>query len=69
MPGPVRQLVKCGGVVPTFIVKLRFCRQLDEILDWVVPAPAAWFMEERAPDLPQRMLNELSASPATVIRD
>ena len=26
-------------------------------------APAAWFMEERAPDLTQRMLNEISASP------
>jgi hypothetical protein len=25
-----------------------------------IPAPAAWFMEERAPDLTQRMLNELS---------
>ena len=34
-----------------------------------VPAPAAWFMEERAPDLPQRMLNELSESPVTVTRD
>ena len=33
-----------------------------------VPAPAAWFMEARAPDLTQRMLNELSESPATVIK-
>jgi len=28
-----------------------------------VPAPAAWFMEARAPDLAQRTLNELSESP------
>jgi hypothetical protein len=28
-----------------------------------VPKPAAWFMEERAPDLNQRMLNEISPSP------
>jgi len=34
-----------------------------------VPAPAAWFMEERAPDLTQRMPNELSASPATATKD
>jgi hypothetical protein len=34
--GIMRQLVKCGGVVPTFIVELRFCRQLDEIPDRVV---------------------------------
>jgi hypothetical protein len=34
-----------------------------------VPAPSAWFMEERAPDLPQRMLNELSESPEAVIKD
>ena len=34
-----------------------------------VAAPAAWFMEERAPDLTQRMLNELSESPVTVTRD
>ncbi|MNR50187.1 hypothetical protein D3C85_1696710 [compost metagenome] len=34
-----------------------------------VPAPAAWFMEERAPDLTQRMLNELSESPTTVTKD
>ena len=33
------------------------------------PAPAAWFMEERAPDLTQRMLNELSESPTTEIED
>lgn len=33
------------------------------------PAPAAWFMEERAPDLTQRMLNELSASPMPVTKD
>lgn len=26
------------------------------------PEPAAWFMEERVPDLTQRMLNELSVS-------
>jgi hypothetical protein len=29
------------------------------------PPPAAWFMEPHAPDLTQRMLNELSASPTT----
>ena len=34
-----------------------------------LPAPAAWFMEEHAPDLTQRMLNELSASPTTVTGD
>ena len=34
-----------------------------------VPAPAAWFMEERAPDLTQRMLNELSKSPMPATRD
>ncbi|VVN32287.1 hypothetical protein PS676_04880 [Pseudomonas fluorescens] len=34
-----------------------------------VPAPAAWFMEERAPDLTQRMLNELSPSPTPVTKD
>ncbi|MCY1433126.1 hypothetical protein D9M71_491470 [compost metagenome] len=34
-----------------------------------VPAPAAWFMEERAPDLTERMLNELSASPMPATKD
>ncbi|MEF9671951.1 lysis system o-spanin lipoprotein Rz1 [Pseudomonas sp. PCH446] len=33
------------------------------------PAPAAWFMEERAPNLTQRMLNELSASPTQATKD
>jgi len=33
-----------------------------------VPAPAAWFMEERALDLTQRMLNELSESPLQAIK-
>ena len=34
-----------------------------------VPAPAAWFMEEYAPDLTQRMLNELSESRTPVTKD
>lgn len=34
-----------------------------------VPKPSAWFMEERAPDLTQRMLNELSPSPTPATRD
>jgi hypothetical protein len=34
-----------------------------------VPQPAAWFMEERVPNLDQRMLNELSPSPTPAIRD
>ena len=34
-----------------------------------VPAPAAWFMKERAPDLTQRMLNELSESPMPATKD
>jgi len=34
-----------------------------------VPPPAAWFMEERAPDLTQRMLDELLPSPIPVTRD
>src|SRR5471030_28057 len=34
-----------------------------------LPALAAWFMEERAPDLTQRMLNELLGSPTTATRD
>ena len=33
------------------------------------PPPAAWFMEPHAPDLTRRMLNELSESPATAIKD
>ena len=33
------------------------------------PPPAAWFMEVHEPDLTQRMLNELSESPATAIKD
>ena len=33
------------------------------------PAPAAWFMEPREPNLPQSMLNELSESPATATKD
>ncbi|ROQ83680.1 hypothetical protein EC837_0535 [Pseudomonas protegens] len=33
------------------------------------PAPAAWFMEEREPNLTQRLLNELSPSPETVTKD
>ncbi len=33
------------------------------------PAPAAWFMERRKPNLPQRLLNELSPSPETVTKD
>jgi len=32
-------------------------------------AMAAWFMEERAPDLTQRMLKELSESPTPVTKD
>lgn len=31
------------------------------------PAPAAWFMQPREPDLTRRMLSELSASPTTAI--
>lgn len=34
-----------------------------------LPAPAAWFMEEREPNLTQRLLNELSTSPETVTKD
>ena len=34
-----------------------------------VPAPAAWFMEAHAPNLTERMLNELSASPMTATGD
>ena len=33
------------------------------------PAPQAWFMEAREPNLTQRMLNELSASPRMEITD
>jgi len=33
------------------------------------PAPAAWFMERREPNLTQRLLNELSGSPVTAIKD
>ncbi len=33
------------------------------------PAPAAWFMEPREPNLTERMLNELSESPATATKD
>lgn len=33
------------------------------------PAPAAWIMEAREPDLTRRMLNELSPSPTPVIAD
>lgn len=33
------------------------------------PAPAAWFMAPIEPNLTQRMLNELSESPATAIKD
>ncbi len=33
------------------------------------PAPAAWFMEPREPNLTQRMLNEFSPSPVTAIKD
>jgi len=33
------------------------------------PAPAAWFMVPVEPNLPQRMLNEFSESPATAIKD
>ena len=34
-------------------------------MSFVSLRPATWFMEELAPDLTQRMLNELSASPVT----
>ncbi|KDD65588.1 hypothetical protein V466_28125 [Pseudomonas mandelii PD30] len=34
-----------------------------------LPAPVAWFMEARAPDLTQRMLNELSESPTPATKD
>ncbi len=34
-----------------------------------VPKPAAWFMEERVPDLTRRMFNELSPSPTPVTKD
>ncbi len=33
------------------------------------PTPAAWFMEAREPNLPQRLRNELSPSLATATRD
>lgn len=33
------------------------------------PPPEAWYMHPRVPDLTQRMLNELSASPATAMKD
>lgn len=33
------------------------------------PPPAAWFMQPREPDLTQRMLNELSPSLTTEMRD
>ncbi|AZC51525.1 hypothetical protein C4K35_3946 [Pseudomonas chlororaphis subsp. piscium] len=33
------------------------------------PPPAARFMLPREPDLTQRMLNELSASPTTATKD
>jgi len=33
------------------------------------PAPAAWFMEPRAVNLTQRLLNEFSPLPATGIKD
>ena len=33
------------------------------------PAPSAWFMEPREPNLPRRMLNEISPSPVTAIKD
>lgn len=34
-----------------------------------VPKPAAWFMEAQEPNLSQRMLNELSASPMPTTKD
>jgi hypothetical protein len=33
------------------------------------PAPSAWLMEPREPDLTQRMLNEFSPSSVTVTKD
>ena len=33
------------------------------------PTPTAWFMEPVEPNLTERMLNELSESPATAIKD
>lgn len=33
------------------------------------PAPEAWFMEPYAPNLTERMLNELSPSPMKVTED
>ncbi|MNF12789.1 hypothetical protein D3C80_2144040 [compost metagenome] len=33
-----------------------------------LPAPEAWWMEHREPDLTQRMLKELSASPTTATK-
>ncbi|NBF11440.1 hypothetical protein [Pseudomonas sp. Fl4BN1] len=34
-----------------------------------LPAPAAWFMEEREPNLTQRLLNDLSPLLGTVTKD
>ncbi|MGF6152005.1 hypothetical protein [Pseudomonas fluorescens] len=34
-----------------------------------LPAPSAWFMEEREPNLTRRMLNELSPSPTPATKD
>ncbi len=52
------------------------CQSYSTPPPWVVavgyqpqPAPAAWFMEEREPSLPQRLLNELSPSPVTATMD
>ncbi|MEY9335517.1 hypothetical protein ABH911_005828 [Pseudomonas protegens] len=33
------------------------------------PAPAAWFMEQREPNLTQRLLHELSPLPERVTKD
>ncbi len=57
-------LLICGGQsfsTPRIQPVVAQCQSMSQ--------PAAWFMEERAPDLPQHMLNELSESPVMAIKD
>jgi hypothetical protein len=56
----------CAIALPLLIFG---CQSSSTLRIQPVLPPAAWFMEEREPNLTQRMLNELSPSPTTATKD
>ncbi|AZC35926.1 hypothetical protein C4K37_1524 [Pseudomonas chlororaphis subsp. piscium] len=65
--------VACVTVLPLLICACQSSSMLPipavDVQCLPPPPPQAWFMEPHAPDLTRRMLNELSESPTTAIKD